>query len=73
MIGIGLSVTPSRPHKVVQALLKDDTGTDISNQVRVDDVLVAIDGQPLDEVMVQRTESIIFCRTRMRVANTQSS
>jgi C-terminal processing protease CtpA/Prc len=64
MPGIGLSLTPSKPHKVVQALLKDASGKDISAQVQVDDVLVAIDGKPLDEVIVERTESIVFCVRR---------
>ncbi len=54
-------MTPSKPHKVVQALLKDASGKDISAQVQVDDVMVAIDGKPLDEVIAQRTESIAFC------------
>jgi len=62
--GIGLSVTPSKPHKVVYALLKDASGEDISAQVRVDDILVGIDGKTLDEVPFLLAVSIDFCASR---------
>lgn len=62
--GIGLNVTPSKPHKVVYALLKDASGEDISAQVRMDDVLVGIDGKRLDEVPFLLALCIDFCARR---------
>lgn len=62
--GLDLALSPAPPYKIFKATLFDANGNDISSKIHTNDVLVAVNGTPIHEVLFTIPKCLRLARTK---------